>query len=454
MNILDLLKSLLSLSLGDFIRRNFGTGPGTELLIDVGGVVLLSTFCLLIVIFLIWLTRKLVARMQDRIGPNRVGGRFGLLQTVADVIKLLVKEVIHPSGADWISYNAAPILTVMAALLVWAVMPFAPGVIGTDLNIGVFYIMAISSASVIVLLLAGWGSNNKYALLGAFRAVAQMVSYEVPMILALLVPIILARTMSTDGIVAAQSIPFILFAPLSAIIFYISTLAETGRTPFDLLEAESEIVAGFHIEYSGMKFGMFFLAEFVNTLFWAGMFVTIYLGGYRFFGLENWVSSDGYPYGRLIGLIAFFSKTFLIYFVYDWIRATLPRVRVDQILNYNWKFLVPLSLVLIFFVALVDKMIPEGTSQVARMAVHLTLNLVIAFATLEILRRRGRQVRESMSGGDGPGGREVLYPDDHGHGSTGHSSTGTGATGHGPAGHEDHGDLPLGGREPITVPIH
>ncbi|MCA9868389.1 MAG: NADH-quinone oxidoreductase subunit NuoH [Anaerolineales bacterium] len=443
MNILDLLKSLLSLSLGDYIRRNFGTGPGTELLIDVGGVVILSTFCLLIVIFLIWLTRKIVARMQDRVGPNRVGGRYGLLQTVADVIKLLIKEVIHPSGADWVAYNAAPLLTVITALLVWAVMPFAPGVIGVDLNIGVFYIIAISSASVIVLLLAGWGSNNKYALLGAFRAVAQMVSYEVPMILALLVPIILARTMSTEGIIQAQSIPFLLFAPLSAIIFYITTLAETGRTPFDLLEAESEIVAGFHIEYGGMKFGMFFLAEFVNTLFWAGIFVTLYLGGYRFFGLENWVSADGYPYGRLIGLIAFFAKTFLLYFVYDWIRATLPRVRVDQILNFGWKFLVPLSLALLFIVAIVDKLIPAGASDVARMAVHLGVNIVLGVIVLEIMRRRGRAIREEMSGGEGPGGREVLYPDDN-HGPTGHET---------PA-HDDHGDLPLGGREPVVVPVH
>ena len=441
--IIDLLKSLISLSLGDFIRRNFGTGPGTELLIDIGGVVLLSTFCLLIVIFLIWLTRKLVARMQDRIGPNRVGGRYGLLQTVADVVKLLSKELIHPSGADWLSYNAAPILTVMAALLVWAVMPFAPGVIGVDLNIGVFYIMAISSVSVVVLLLAGWGSNNKYALLGAFRAVAQMVSYEVPMILALLVPVILARTMSTKGIIDAQNLPFILFAPVSALIFYISTLAETGRTPFDLLEAESEIVAGFHIEYGGMKFGMFFLAEFVNTLFWSGMFVTLYLGGYRIFGLENWVGGDGYPYGRLIGLIAFFAKTFFMYFVYDWIRGTLPRVRVDQILNFNWKFMVPLSLVLIFFVALVDKFIPDTAGTVTRMAIHLTLNLVIAAATLEFLRRRGRQFRQEMSGGDGPGGRETLYPDDHGHGAA-----------HEAPAHSDHGDMPLGGREPIAVPLH
>ena len=398
MNILDLLKSLLSLSLGDYIRRNFGTGPGTELLIDIGGVILLSTFCLLIVIFLIWLTRKLVARMQDRIGPNRVGGRFGLLQTVADVMKLLSKEVITPAGADVVAYNAAPLLIVMAALLIWAVMPFAPGVIGVNLNIGVFYIMAISSASVMVLLLAGWGSNNKYALLGAFRAVAQMVSYEVPMLLALLVPILLASTMSTEGIVAAQTLPFILFSPVSALIFYISSLAETGRTPFDLLEAESEIVAGFHIEYGGMKFGMFFLAEFVNTLFMSGLFTTLYLGGYRFFGLEQWVSADGYPYGRLIGLLAFFGKMFLLYFIYDWIRGTLPRVRVDQILNFNWKFLVPLSLVLVFFVAIVEKLIPAGTSVVVRMTVHLVLNVVIALTALELLRRRGRQTRRCCNG--------------------------------------------------------
>ena len=445
MDILDLLKSILSLSLGDFIRRTFGDGPGTELLIDIGGVIMLSTFCLLIVIFLIWLTRKIIARMQDRIGPNRVGGRFGLLQTVADVMKLLTKEVIHPSGADWVAFNAAPFLVVMAALLAWAVMPFAPGVIGVDLNIGIFYIIAISSASVMVLLLAGWGSNNKYALLGAFRSVAQMVSYEVPMILSLLVPIILAGTMSTKGIIDAQNIPFLFMAPVAAIIFYISTLAETGRTPFDLLEAESEIVAGFHIEYGGMKFGMFFLAEFINTLFWSGMFVTIFLGGYRIFGLENWVSADGYPYGRLIGLIAFFAKTFFMYFVYDWVRSTLPRVRVDQILGFNWKFLVPVSLVLLFFTAIVDKLIPTGTNAILRTAIHLLLNLVIAAGTLELLRRRGRQNRLVSTGGSGTGGARVYPHDGHGgdHGA--------------PESIDDVPDVldaPLGAREPVAVPAH
>lgn len=415
MDILDLLKSFISLDLGNYIRRTWGTGPGTELLIDVGGVLILSTFNLLIVIFLIWLERKVIARMQDRVGPNRVGGRYGLGQTVADVMKLLTKEVINPSGVDSIAYNAAPILIVMAALLTWAVMPFAPGVIGADLNIGVFYVLAITSVSVMTLMLAGWGSNNKYALLGAFRSVAQMVSYEVPMILALLVPIILARTMSTVGIVDAQTLPFILFAPLSALIFYISSLAETGRTPFDVLEAESEIVAGFHIEYGGMKFGMFFLAEFIGTLFMSGFFVTLFLGGYRFFGLENWVSADGYTYGRLIGMVVFFVKMFSVYFVYIWIRGTLPRLRVDQILNYNWKFLVPLSLVLVLVVAVADKLIPEGTPDAVRMSIQLGLNVLIAFVALEILRRRGRQNRvDAMSG---PGSQVSVHhasPDDHG----------------------------------------
>lgn len=412
MDILDLIKSTLSLDLGNYLRRTLGPTPTTELIIDVGGVLLVSTFCLLIVILLIWLERKVLARIQDRVGPNRVGGRYGLLQTVADVLKLLSKEVINPSGADRISYNLAPLLIVMAAVLMWAVMPFAPGVIGADLNIGVFYFLAISSASVMTLLLAGWGSNNKYALLGAFRAVAQLVSYEVPMILALLVPIILARTMSTVGIIDAQAIPFLFVVPLSALIFYVSALAETGRTPFDLLEAESEIVAGFHIEYGGMKYGMFMLAEFISTLFMSGLFATIYMGGYRFFGLETYVSADGYPYGRIVGLVAFFAKMFTVYFVFIWIRGTLPRVRVDQILSLNWKFLVPLSLVLIFAITIVDKLIPTGASPFVRMVILLAVNLLIAFGALELLRRRGRRLRDESTGQGPSAGSEVAEAHD------------------------------------------
>ena len=207
------------------------------LLRDVIGVVTISTFLLLIAIVLIWLMRKVIARMQKRVGPNRVGGRYGLLQPVADVLKLLSKEQITPAGADRWAYELAPILIVVASLLVWAVMPFAPGLIGVDLNIGLFYIMAISSVSVVTFLLAGWGSNNKYALLGAFRAVAQLVSYEVPFILAMLVPILLARSMSTVSIIENQTVPYLFVVPLAAVIFFISALAETGTTPFDLFRS-------------------------------------------------------------------------------------------------------------------------------------------------------------------------------------------------------------------------
>jgi NADH-quinone oxidoreductase subunit H len=397
-DIVEFLKSLVSLNVAEYLKTVAGDQAWVNFVSDLLGVVIISTFCLLIVIFLIWLERKVIARMQDRIGPNRVGGRYGLLQTVADVAKLLIKEDITPSGADKIAYWSAPFLTVIAALLIWAVMPFAPGVIGVDLDIGVFYVLAISSASVVALLLAGWGSNNKYALLGAFRSVAQLVSYEVPMILALLVPILLARSMSTVDIVEAQTVPFLLVVPLAAVIFMISALAETGRTPFDLLEAESEIVSGFHVEYGGMKFGMFFLAEFVSTLFMSGFFATMFLGGYRFFGLENLVIGDGWAVGHLLGLVIFFAKMFAVYFVFIWIRGTWPRVRVDQILNFNWKFLVPLSLVLILVVAVLDKVIPSDAGLFARSGILLLANLLLAMIAIEILRVVARRKRKELLG--------------------------------------------------------
>jgi NADH-quinone oxidoreductase subunit H len=353
---------------------------------------------------LIWLERKLIARIQDRIGPNRVGGKYGLLQSLADALKLLSKELITPAGADKLAYNLAPFLVVMASLLMWAVIPFAPGVIGVDLNIGLFFVLAVSSVSVVTILLAGWGSNNKYALLGAFRSVAQLVSYEVPMILSVLVPILLARSMSTVDIIEAQTLPFLLVVPLSAIAFFISALAETGRTPFDLLEADSEIVAGFHIEYSGMKFAMFFLAEFLGTFFFSGFFAVVYLGGWNIpiinlilgvFGVGP-IDLSAIAFGRVIGLLVFFAKMFFMYFVFVWVRGTLPRVRIDQMLNYNWKFMVPLTLAMIFVAAVVDKLLPAGMSAVSRGGFHLLSNILLAIATLEILRWQGRKQRAAQ----------------------------------------------------------
>ena len=397
------------MNLNELLYQIFGNESTVILVTEIISIFAISTFCLLVVIFLIWLERKVIARMQDRIGPNRVGGRYGLLQTVADVLKLLTKEQITPGGADYLIYNLAPILTVMAALVVWAVMPFGPGLIGVDLNVGIFYIIAISSISVVTVLLAGWGSNNKYALLGGFRAVAQLVSYEVPMILALLVPILLARTMSTVGIIEAQKIPYLLVVPVAAVIFFISALAETGRTPFDLLEADSEIVAGFHIEYSGMKFGMFFLAEFIGTLFMSGLFVTVFMGGWNLpiinliitlFGAQPINFAQMGVLGSIIGLGVFFFKTFIIYMVFIWIRGTWPRVRVDQILNFNWKLLVPVTLALILMIAILDKLIPPGTNELVRASLLLASNVLLVFVTLEILRRNGRRQRMQAAQGE------------------------------------------------------
>ncbi len=389
-NIVDFLESVLMLSIADYLREVWaGDMPNwlIEVIIDVVGILIVSTFLLIITLYLIWILRKVLARVQDRIGPNRVGGRYGLLQTVADAIKLITKEDITPSGADKLAFNLAPIITVIAALLMWAVIPFAPGLIGANINVAVFYVLAISSVSVVALLLAGWGSNNKYALLGAFRAVAQLVSYEVPMIMALIIPIMLASSMSTQTIVESQSVWYVIVVPLSALIFIISAMAELGQTPFDLLEAESEIVAGFHVEYSGMKFSLFFLAEFINAFFMSALFTTMYLGGWRGPGAVD------YP---LLGLIYFMLKVFLVYLFLIWVRGTLPRVRIDQLLYFNWKFLVPLVLILILVVAVVAKLIPSDANEWLQAGILFTVNILLAITALEMARRYARSRRQAV----------------------------------------------------------
>jgi NADH-quinone oxidoreductase subunit H len=427
-NMIDLLKSIGDLTVFAYLREVFADNPTALLISNLIIAMVIATVPLLMVFVIGWTERKVLARMQDRIGPNRVGGRYGLLQMVADVVKMMTKEVIMPNGVDRGAYLMAPVLALMTSVLLFAVMPLAPQAIGVDLNEGLFYVLAISSVSVVALLLAGWGSNNKYALLGAFRAVAQLVSYEVPMILSLLVPILLARTLSTVGIVEAQSIPFIVFVPVSALVFFISSLAETGRSPFDLLEAESEIVAGFHTEYTGMFFGLFMAAEYIAIMFMCALFSTVYLGGYRFFGLETLVISggllDGYNLGNVIGALALLLKSALVFFVFMWLRATLPRFRIDQLLNFNWKFMVPLTLVLLFTVAVLDKLIIEymDVAEWTRALIHLVSNVVIAVAVVEWLRWRIRRQRRASAGGSA----DVVSHDAHHHdyeeesGHTGH----------------------------------
>ena len=349
------------------------------------GVVVLAGFVLLVDIMLVWIERKIVARFQDRLGPNRVGP-FGIIQPIADVIKLLIKEDILPVGADKFIFNIAPIIALATVLLLWAVIPFAPTILGADINVAVLYVVAIGSIGTLGIIMAGWASNNKYALLGAFRTVAAMIAYEVPMVIALLVPVLLARSMGMQTIVTAQSTWYIFVAPLAAIILFISSIAELGRTPFDISEAESEIVAGFHIEYTGMKFGLFYAGELLHALTVSAFIATLFLGGWR----GPFV--DQVP---ILGAFYLFIKAFLVYYLIMWVRYSFPRVRIDQMLGFNWKFLTPLALLLLIVVAILDKLL-VGVSQPIYVLVLLGSNLVIAWAVVMILRVYARVERKRI----------------------------------------------------------
>ena len=351
------------------------------------GVVVLCVFVLVVDIALVWVERKVVARFQDRLGPNRLGP-FGLIQPIADVIKLLIKEDIFPRGGDKIVYNLAPIMALATVLLLWAVLPIASTMYGTNLSVGVLYIVAIGAISTLGIIMAGWSSNNKYALLGAFRTVAQMVSYEVPLVIAMLIPVILARSMGLADIVEAQSVWFVVMAPVAALIVFLTSIAELGRAPFDLTEAESEIVAGFHIEYTGMKFGLFYAGELLHALTIGGIVSTLFLGGWRGPGAQT------YP---ILGVVYFFMKAFFLYWVIMWIKYSLPRIRIDHMLNFNWKLLTPLALVILMVTAILDKLL-SGFPYWIYVLGLLVANIVIAVVTVQILRSRARIERERVAG--------------------------------------------------------
>lgn len=353
-----------------------------EVISQALGAAILASAGLIVVIFLIWLERKLAGRLQDRLGPNRAG-KFGLLQPIADIIKIFTKEYITPDGADKVAFNLAPVLSVASVLLIWAVVPLAPTVVGTDINVGVLYIVAVGSFGILATLMAGWSSNNKFALLGAFRAVAQMVSYEVPMVLALLIPALLAKSMGVTDIVNSQSPWFIITAPVAALIFLITSMAEVGRAPFDLLEAESEIVAGFHTEYSGMKFGMFYVGEFLHVFTVGALIGTLFLGGWRGPGAEM------YP---ILGVLYFYFKAFIGYFIITWIRLSLPRIRIDQMLAFSWKFLTPLALATLIVTAILDKSLEMlDVSRLVYSAVMFLANALIIWITILILKATAKQ---------------------------------------------------------------
>jgi NADH-quinone oxidoreductase subunit H len=351
------------------------------------GVVVVAAAVLLVDILLVWVERKLVARFQDRLGPNRLGP-FGLVQPIADVIKLLIKEDITPAGADKVIYNLAPIMALATVLIIWAVIPFAPTVIGSSLNVGVLYIIAAGALGTLGIIMAGWAANNKYALLGAFRMVALTVSYEVPMVIALLVPVILARSMGLNDIVSAQAqgVWFIILSPVTALIFFICTIAELGRAPFDLVEAESEIVAGFHIEYTGMKFGMFYAGELLHALTMGALISSLFLGGWHG------------PFVKqvpVLGILYLFIKAFFVYWLYTWVRYTVPRIRIDHMLSFNWKFLTPLALAMVIITAIMDKSL-AGLPYWGYTLGMFAANVMVAALTFGILHTYARSERQRV----------------------------------------------------------
>ncbi|MCX5991901.1 MAG: NADH-quinone oxidoreductase subunit NuoH [Chloroflexi bacterium] len=302
---------------------------------------IIIAFVLLTVMAFIWFERRAFGTFQLRWGPNRAGP-FGFFQPVADAIKVLLKEDIVPAAADKLIHWLAPVIVFLPVLLIFAVIPLYKGHgLVPDLNTGILYVVAISTMSVVGVFMAGWASNNKYSLLGGMRAIAQMVSYEIPLVISIISIVLLSGSLSMYAIVGSQDIPFFLVTPLGFLIFLLSAMAEINRGPFDLLEADSEIVAGFHTEYSGMKFAMFYLAEYGHALAMSAIAATLFLGGWRGPG-------DGYA---AIGVMWLLAKVFFIFFLLIWMRVTFPRLRVDQLMGFGWKFLFPLALINLFIVA-------------------------------------------------------------------------------------------------------
>jgi NADH-quinone oxidoreductase subunit H len=305
-------------------------------------------------LLLVYAERKVCAAFQQRLGPMRVGP-WGIIQTIADFIKLLMKELITPKSVDKFLYNLAPFIVIIVPFLTISVIPFAPGLQAIDFDIGVFFVTAVSSVGVIGVLLAGWASNNKYSLIGGMRSGAQIVSYELSVGMSLITIVILAGTMQVSEIVELQRGGWFLFkghipAFIAFTVFVIAGTAETNRGPFDLAEAESELTAGFHTEYSGIKFAFFFLAEYINLFIVAALATVVFLGGWMPFHFGGWESFNNVM-DFIPGIIWFFMKVFAIIFLIMWFKWTFPRLRIDQILTLEWKYLLPINLFNILLMA-------------------------------------------------------------------------------------------------------
>jgi NADH-quinone oxidoreductase subunit H len=319
------------------------------------------------------------------LGPNRIGP-WGLFQPFADIIKLLIKEDTTPNGADVFVFNLAPILSLASVLLLWAVLPFAEVVFGVDLNVALLYIVAAGAIGTLSIIMAGWSSNNKFALVGAYRMVANMISYEIPMVVILLIPAILTSSMSMLTISQAQSqYWFVLVVPLAALVFLISAIAELGRSPFDLNEGESEIVSGFHIEYSGMKFGLFYAGELLHAFTFGAFISILFFGGYN---------GPGVAQMPILGVFYFVIKAMIGYWIIMWVKYTVPRIRIDHMLYFNWKFLVPFSIAILIMTAVMHKLL-SGYDTPVYIIGMLIANLILGWITIEILRAQARKKRQA-----------------------------------------------------------
>jgi len=331
----------------EWLSKTFN--PTLTLIIEmiIAGVAVIGLFAALGLVLVI-MERKVSAWIQIRLGPNRVGPK-GMLQSLADTLKLLVKEGLTPNGADKIMFNLAPFIAMIVAMLLMAPIAFAKDFQLWDLNIGVLYVSAVSSIMVISILMAGWSSNNKYSLMGAMRSGAQIVSYELSAGLSILSIVVLTGSLQVSDIIHSQANGWWIFkghipAWIAFVTFIIAVTAETNRAPFDLAEAESELTAGFHTEYSGMKFALFFLAEYVNVFIVCAIGATLFLGGWMPFHIGNWTAFN-HVMDYIPSSVWFFGKTFFLIFVIMWFRWTFPRLRIDQLLNLEWKYLLPISMI-------------------------------------------------------------------------------------------------------------
>lgn len=330
-----------------------------------------------------WTERRLLGRFQNRVGPNR-WGPFGLLQPIADLVKLLTKEDLTPAGADRIVFALVPVAMIAPLILMTAVIPFAQNTALAGLNVGVLYLLAVSSATTVAIFMAGWASNNRYAMFGAARAVAVLISYEVPVVLSLLGVVMVAGSMALGDIVSAQGLPFLLVQPLAGFVFLAGMSAELNRTPFDVAEAESEIIAGYHTEYSGIKFALIQAAEFGGVAVVSAIIATLFLGGW-----------SG-PKAEYLGWLWFLLKTGAVVFVFIWIRATYPRLRIDQIMAFSWKFLLPLSLINLLAVSLEVFFLRDAAGRLSTgdLGIMAAINIGVMVAAIALF---GRLIRRRVT---------------------------------------------------------